>query len=80
MERWLYVEIYPGRSLCQAVEFTEQYVVNLFLPSLFGEQHNPVNFWDCKINAITMAAMAGEATTVSELVNCRRYARSLLYE
>jgi hypothetical protein len=29
MERWLNVEMYEGRSLCQAVEFTEQYVVIL---------------------------------------------------
>jgi hypothetical protein len=34
MERWLNVDIYEGRFLCQAVEFTEKYVVKLFLPSL----------------------------------------------
>jgi hypothetical protein len=34
MKIWLNVEIYVGRSLCQVVEFTEQYVVKPFLPSL----------------------------------------------
>jgi hypothetical protein len=37
MERWLNVKIYAGHSLCQAVEFTEQYVVKPFLPSLSCE-------------------------------------------
>jgi hypothetical protein len=33
-ERWLTDEMYPGRFLCQAVEFTEQYVIKPFFPSL----------------------------------------------
>jgi hypothetical protein len=34
MERWRNIEIHAGRSLCQAAEFTEQYVIKSFLPSL----------------------------------------------
>jgi hypothetical protein len=34
MERWLNIKIYAGRSLCQTVQFTEQYVLKPFCPSL----------------------------------------------
>jgi hypothetical protein len=36
MVRWLNVEIYAGRSLCQAVEFTEQNVVKPVIKAVDG--------------------------------------------
>jgi hypothetical protein len=37
-ERWLSDEIYPGRFLCQAVEFTEQYVIKPFFQVFLGDK------------------------------------------
>jgi hypothetical protein len=38
MERWLIVEIYVGRSLCQVVEFIEQYVLKPFFQVFLGDK------------------------------------------
>jgi hypothetical protein len=40
MEGWLNVKIYAGRSMCQTVEFAEQYVVKPFHQVVFSDKNS----------------------------------------